>query len=65
MAFWPFDMARYLLPFRLFYGFHWSDGLLSVRHIWTFLSEGVFAAVLLALVRLLYPQNWSFLKSSK
>lgn len=57
MAFWPFIDERYLLPFRLFYGFHWSDGLLSVRHIWTFLTEGVFAAVLVAIVHLLTPQK--------
>jgi membrane-bound metal-dependent hydrolase YbcI (DUF457 family) len=52
MAFWPISAERYLLPFRLFYGFHWSDGLLSIRHIWTFLTEGVFAAVLIAFVHL-------------
>jgi membrane-bound metal-dependent hydrolase YbcI (DUF457 family) len=65
MAIWPFRMERYLLPFRLFYGFHWSDGLLSVRHIWTFLSEGIFAAVLVVLARLLQPQKWLSLTSSR
>lgn len=57
MAFWPFTANRYLLPFRLFYGFHWSQGWLSLSHLWTFLTEGLFAAVLIALVHLMRPQN--------
>lgn len=57
MAIWPFNMERYLLPFRLFYGFHWSDGVISNRHIWTFLSEGGFAAVVVTFLRLLQPQK--------
>ena len=57
MAFWPFSSERFLLPFRLFYGFHWSDGLLSVRHIWTFLTEGVFAAALIGLLHLIKSPN--------
>jgi inner membrane protein len=52
MAFWPFTTNRYLLPFRLFYGFHWSQGWLSISHLWTFLTEGVFAAVLITAVHL-------------
>jgi hypothetical protein len=33
----------------LFYGFHWSNGWLSVRHIWTAVSELTFSALALAL----------------
>ena len=57
MAVWPISAERYLLPFRLFYGFHWSDGLLSIRHIWTFLTEGIFAAALVVIVHLLRSQK--------
>lgn len=64
MAVWPFNMERYLLPFRLFYGFHWSDGVISIRHMWTLLSESVFAAVLVTLLRLLLPQKRLFPKRS-
>ena len=39
MALWPFSSRRYRIPIRLFYGFHWSEGWLSRRHLWTFLSE--------------------------
>ena len=52
MAFWPFTTNRYLLPFRLFYGFHWSQGWLSISHLWTFSTEGVSAAVLITAVHL-------------
>ncbi len=65
MVIWPLNMERYLLPFRLFYGFHWSDGLISNRHIWTFLSEGVFAAVIVTLLRLLQPQKRLFPEKSR
>ena len=52
MAFWPFTANRYLLPFRLFYGFHWSEGWISISHLWTFLTEGLFAVVLITAVHL-------------
>ena len=57
MAFWPFTSDRYLLPFHLFYGLHWSDGWFSVRHLWTFFTETTFAAVLVAIVHLLQPER--------
>ncbi len=43
---WPLSDARYSPPIKLFYGLHWSDGWLSVRHLWTLLSEAAFAAVI-------------------
>ncbi|MCL4871392.1 MAG: metal-dependent hydrolase [Anaerolineae bacterium] len=51
MAFWPFTSDRYQFPWLLFYGLHWSDGLLSPRHWWTLLTESAFALVLLSLTR--------------
>ena len=39
MAFWPFTSSRYRIPLRLFYGFHWSEGWRSRRHLWTVLTE--------------------------
>lgn len=45
MLFWPLSSARFASPLKLFYGFHWSDGLISINHVWTALSELGFAAV--------------------
>jgi inner membrane protein len=42
---WPFTEERFRPPFELFYGLRWSDGLFSVRHLWTTASEVLFAAV--------------------
>jgi inner membrane protein len=39
---WPISEQRFSPPFELFYGLRWSDGLISVRHLWTLLSEAVF-----------------------
>jgi membrane-bound metal-dependent hydrolase YbcI (DUF457 family) len=39
MALWPLKSDRFRVPLRLFYGFHWSDGWWSRRHLWTFLTE--------------------------
>lgn len=55
MALWPFSSARYVSPVPLFYGFHWSDGLWSIRHVWTLITEAVFAGILLLL---LYGWQW-------
>lgn len=52
MMFWPFTPERFAPPFFLFYGLHWSDGLMTVRHVWTFLTELAFAALLLAALEL-------------
>jgi len=42
---WPLSGERFSPPFELFYGLRWSDGLVSVRHLWTLASEVLFAAV--------------------
>jgi membrane-bound metal-dependent hydrolase YbcI (DUF457 family) len=46
MWLWPWSAERLLSPVPLFYGLHWSDGLWSVRHVWTLLTELGFAALL-------------------
>ena len=53
MAFWPITSDRFVAPVKLFYGFHYSEGLISIRHLWTALSELAFAAVLVTLAVLL------------
>lgn len=60
MLFWPLTEHRFSPGFFLFYGFHWSDGLLSYKHLITFLNELVFAAVLFGLLnRFLRSQHSS------
>lgn len=59
MAFWPFTAERYLAPVSLFYGFHWSDGLLSVSHLWTIVTETAFSAALFLLLAALGVVEWS------
>lgn len=50
MLFWPLTAARYLSPVTLFYGLHWSDGWLSIRHLWTLLTELLFVALILGVL---------------
>ena len=42
MLLWPFSPARYAPPMYLFYGLHWSEGWVSVKHIWTVVTELAF-----------------------
>jgi membrane-bound metal-dependent hydrolase YbcI (DUF457 family) len=51
MWLWPWSSRRLLSPVPLFYGLHWSDGLWSVRHVWTLLTEVGFAALLILALR--------------
>ncbi|MBK8900828.1 MAG: metal-dependent hydrolase [Anaerolineaceae bacterium] len=39
MLFWPLTPERFEPMFKLFYGLHRSDGWLSIRHIWTLVTE--------------------------
>jgi inner membrane protein len=57
MAFWPITPERFSPPVALFYGFHWSEGLVSHRHLWTLLTEAPLAAALVAGVRRLTPRE--------
>ena len=51
MALWPLTSARFQAPVFLFYGLHWSQGWLSVRHLWTLATELAFAAASLLALR--------------
>lgn len=53
MALWPLSPERFLAPITLFAGLHWSDGLSSVRHLWTALSELLMVLAAGAGIRLL------------
>lgn len=46
MLFWPFTATRYESPILLFYGLHWSEGLISIHHLITLANEAVFVAAL-------------------
>jgi inner membrane protein len=43
MAFWPLSSDRFLSPAAIFYGLHWSEGIYSIRHLWTLFTELAFA----------------------
>jgi len=45
MLIWPFSSHRYKPPVNLFYGLHWSEGFISIMHLWTLLTEVGFIAV--------------------
>jgi inner membrane protein len=47
MALWPISAQRFLSPVTLFYGLHWSDGFVSSSHLWTLVTELVFAVVVM------------------
>ncbi len=44
--FWPISDMRFRSPVLLFYGFRWSDGLFSARHLITLASETAFVVIL-------------------
>jgi membrane-bound metal-dependent hydrolase YbcI (DUF457 family) len=50
MAFWPLTDQRFLLPVTIFYGLHWSNGLFSIRHLWTLFTELLFAGLVFVLL---------------
>lgn len=58
MAFWPFSQERFVSPLSLFYGFHWSDGFISIRHVWTFLTESLTALLFILIINYLTSRNW-------
>jgi len=57
MALWPFSLDRYESPVKLFYGLHWSDGWISMRHAWTLVTELGFVAAGL-IVCILTKRKW-------
>jgi inner membrane protein len=49
MLFWPLSSGRFSSPVRLFVGLHWSAGPWSLRHLETFLTEGLLILSILLL----------------
>lgn len=47
MFFWPWSSQRYSAPVKLFYGLHWSEGWLSLEHLWTLATELLFVVVVI------------------
>jgi membrane-bound metal-dependent hydrolase YbcI (DUF457 family) len=60
MLFWPLSSARFEAPVKFFYGFHWSDGLVSTNHIWTLLNELGFAFLAVLTMHLLERRMANF-----
>lgn len=58
MALWPLSQERFVSPISIFYGFHWSDGFLSIRHLWTFLSESIKAIILILTINYFTSQKF-------
>lgn len=57
MLFWPLTEQRYISPVQLFYGLHRSDGLWSIRHVWTVVTETIFVIFVFILTGFLWRQN--------
>lgn len=51
MLLWPFSGERFRPAVNLFYGLHRSDGWISIRHVWTLLTETAFVVILLLALR--------------
>jgi hypothetical protein len=49
MALWPLTGERFQSPLKLFYGLHWSEGWVSTRNLWTFVTEVAFSLVVLGI----------------
>jgi hypothetical protein len=57
MLFWPFSLKRYVSPLKLFYGFHYSEGWFSLRHLWTLVTELGFAFIIIFAVHMLLKKK--------
>jgi membrane-bound metal-dependent hydrolase YbcI (DUF457 family) len=51
MALWPMVSDRFSSAIPLFYGVHWSDGLVTSSHLLTIVSEAPLALIVLLAVR--------------
>lgn len=47
MMFWPLTPARFASPIKLFYGLQWGLGWISIYHLWTIVTESVFALIVI------------------
>ena len=59
MAFWPFSSDRFLSPVAIFYGLHWSNGVFSVKHLWTLFTESALVLPLALTIRFLTSPKWT------
>jgi membrane-bound metal-dependent hydrolase YbcI (DUF457 family) len=58
LALWPVSQQRFTSPISLFYGLRWSDGIFSIRHVWTIATESLTALLFIGAVRYLTSSNW-------
>ena len=56
MLLWPLSEERFRSSFELFYGLHWSDGLISIYHLYTVFSE-LATLLVVGLVLKYYEKN--------
>ncbi len=47
MLLWPLSSARFDVPFTLFYGVRWSEGIFAWQHLVTLATEALFALLVL------------------
>jgi membrane-bound metal-dependent hydrolase YbcI (DUF457 family) len=57
MMFWPLAENRIVSRVRIFYGLQWGLGWFSIWHLWTILTESLFAVVMIGAVK--YFENRS------
>lgn len=51
MMFWPLTQNRFACPVKLFFGVQWGLGWFSIWHLWTILTESLFAFVVIGVVK--------------
>jgi membrane-bound metal-dependent hydrolase YbcI (DUF457 family) len=47
MLFWPLTETRFASPIKTFMGLQWGVGWISILHLWTILTESLFALLVL------------------
>jgi membrane-bound metal-dependent hydrolase YbcI (DUF457 family) len=50
MMFWPLSQHRFASPIKLFFGLQWGLRWFSIWHLWTILTESLFAFVVMGVV---------------
>lgn len=53
MMFWPLSPNRFASPIKLFLGLQWGLGWFSIWHLWTILTESLFAFFVIGVVQYL------------
>lgn len=51
MLLWPLSPTRFSSPIPVFFGLRWSEGWISLSHVWTLVNEAVFSLVILLALR--------------